>query len=331
MKFISFLVGILFSVAAQASAEQEITAFKYEDNPLKEYAPPTSSVYHIARSDEDLPDIQHYMSNPKADEPYPIFIFASGSSSRENLVSVIHAHRYFLEEILNIGCALVTLEQVGVSYDAIDADLFFQYYTRTQRYNDHLDIINHFKNNPPENWDGRFVLLGVSEGGHIAMRLAEELGDEIIATILWSAAGDHTWEDEVWDFLQEIDVPKDLEITLPQTRDALHEVFEACIANPTADEEYLVMTNKYMADAIQYPLPNYEKLAGKRIFAVTGVNDSLITSSDAFVENAREAGAEITYHRIKDMDHCIRLRPDIYNKTFEWLQDKIHISLASLL
>ncbi|MCP4922677.1 MAG: alpha/beta hydrolase [bacterium] len=251
--------------------------------------------------------------------------------SRDNLVSVIHAHRYFLEEILNTGCALVTLEQIGVSYDKIDANLFFKHYTRTQRYNDHLDTINHFKNNPPENWDGRFVLLGISEGGHVVTQLSEELGDEVIATILWSAAGDHTWEDEVWDFLQEIDVPKDLEINLPQTRDALHDVFEACLSNPTADEEYLFMTNKYMADAIQYPLPNYEKLSGKKILVVTGANDSLIMSSDTFVEKAREVGVEITYHRIENMDHYIRLRPDVYNKTFKWLRDKTAIDLENSL
>ncbi len=80
MRFISFFIGLLCSASAYASSGHEITSFKYEDKPLEEYAPPTSSVHHILRSADDLTDIQYYMSNPNSDEDFPILILASGSS-----------------------------------------------------------------------------------------------------------------------------------------------------------------------------------------------------------------------------------------------------------
>lgn len=37
-----------------------------------------------------------------------------------------------------------------------------------------------------------------------------------------------------------------------------------------------------------------------------GVQDSLIASSDAFVQKAQEAGMPVTYMHIEDMDHYVR-------------------------
>ena len=88
--------------------------------------------------------------------------------------------------------------------------------------------------------------------------------------------------------------------------------------NPTVEKFFLGMTYKYHSDALLFPKNNYLKL-NKPFLVVTGVKDSIIESSDAFVKKAKYFGVNITYFRISDMDHYIRLRPDVIKKSFEWL------------
>ena len=309
---------LCFCITVQASSENRISPFKYDGSP-QAYTPPASSIFHAPRSDETQPDIQYYISTPDINH-FPILMLIGGSSTRENIMSMIHLHRYFMNETLSAGCGLITAEQIGVSFDGVDTDQFFKNYTRTQRYRDHHDLIEHLKANPPEGWNGQLILLGGSEGGHIAVRLMEELGEEVIATILWSSASDHDWETEVWAFLQKIEMPEGTKTNLPKTREELRAEFESCLEDPSSESECIGMTKMYMADALQYPLPNYKKHKGKKILVVTGAKDSLISSSDAFVYHSLEAGANLTYHRIEGMDHYIRKRPDIYEKTFEWIR-----------
>jgi acetyl esterase/lipase len=80
------------------------------------------------------------------------------------------------------------------------------------------------------------------------------------------------------------------------------------------------MTYMYHADALTYSSPNYQKIRTPMLI-IAGTQDSIIQSSDAFVDKARNAGAPITYFRIDDMDHYVRKRPDIIKKSFEWLSD----------
>lgn len=56
---------------------------------------------------------------------------------------------------------------------------------------------------------------------------------------------------------------------------------------------------------------------------MTGTEDSIIASSDLFVQKARDAGAPITYFRIDGMDHYVRKRPDVIDRSFEWLKQQL--------
>lgn len=80
------------------------------------------------------------------------------------------------------------------------------------------------------------------------------------------------------------------------------------------------MTYKYHHDAvIVYPKPAYEKIKTPYL-VVAGTKDSIIDSSNAFVQKAQKAGAPVTYMRISDMDHYVRKKEDVINDSFDWLK-----------
>lgn len=76
-----------------------------------------------------------------------------------------------------------------------------------------------------------------------------------------------------------------------------------------------------------YPKIGYEKIHTEKIhtpfLVVSGTEDTIIQSSDAFVEKARNSGANVTYLRVEGMDHYVRKRPDIIDQSFEWLRSQL--------
>lgn len=97
---------------------------------------------------------------------------------------------------------------------------------------------------------------------------------------------------------------------------------DTIILNPTSNGYFLGMTYKYHSDAILYPKIDYTKIRTP-FLVVAGAKDSIIHSSDAFVEKAKNSGVNVTYLRIEDMDHYVRKRPEIIDQTFEWLKSQL--------
>ncbi len=312
--FLFYFIASGFSAAASS----KITPFKYEDAPDLAYNIPSSSRFIIKR-EAGAPNIVYYLS--KSTQPtYPIAILCTGSTSRDSVASIIHFHRYFLAEFLDLSAAVLTVEQRGVDGSKVDKNEFMHHYTSNQRLNDHITVIDHLKLNPPEEWNGKFIFLGVSEGGPLVTTLTTLYQDCTIATINWCGAGDWNWREELWAFIQaEPLLKKD---------NSSREVYDArmneTLRDPTPDKEFLGMTYKYHADAQKFPKYEYAKIKTP-FLVVSGALDSLIKSSDAFVEKALAAGADITNFCIKDMDHYVRKRPDVIAESFEWLKAILHI------
>ncbi len=313
-------------------SEEEITPYKFEDE-LPNYEIPAASRFTASRSGVPDSDIVFYRSIPKSDN-YPIAILCGGSTDKEHLSSIIHFHRYFLQECKGLGLGVVTVEQWGIDGNDIDQEECIAHYTRTQRLRDHREVLAHLKANPFEGWNGKFVFIGVSEGGAIVTSLSTEYSEETVATINWSGAGDWHWRDELWVFLQRLietnpQCPhsvllSDCEICseLTTTRDKFNALMNFIMQNPTPDEYFLNMTYLYHADAQVYPNYNYEELSSP-FLVVTGALDTIIDSSDEFVAKAHAAGAPITYMRICDMDHYVRKRPDVIDASFTWLRNQL--------
>jgi acetyl esterase/lipase len=94
------------------------------------------------------------------------------------------------------------------------------------------------------------------------------------------------------------------------------------IANPSPDLWMGGMTYLYHADAFQRPPVDYSKIKAP-FLVVAGAEDSIIDSCDRFVQKCLDARAPMTYFRVGEMDHYIRKRPDIIDKSFDWLRQKI--------
>lgn len=320
----------IFTLFSSIVVAEEISPHKFGEKGLPEYAIPPSSRFSCPRSGEG-PNIVYYFSQPSQKESFPIAIFCTGSSSEGSLHSVIHLHRYFLQELLDLGLGVLTLEQWGIDGTQIHEKEFFAHYTRSQRLKDHMDLIQYLEQHPPLGWDGRFVFIGVSEGGPLVTELTT-LCPNTIATINWSGAGDWAWADELWQFFQHWKqkswlvwmydlIPRCLPFSsdVPHSRSEYDTLVQNIIANPTSDKWMGGMTYLYHADAFLTPRLDYTKLKSP-FLVVSGTEDSNIASSDQFVEQAKEAGAPITYFRIEGMDHYIRHRPDVIEESFTWLQ-----------
>lgn len=309
----------------------EIAPYKFTDEDaasgMPEYTIPASSRYTTQRIYTNAPDIVYYLSKPHV-ESYPIAIMCTGSSDKETIHSVIHIHRYFLQELLDLGAAVLTVEQWGVDGSIIDQKEYMDHYTRSQRLEDHVTVIETLKKNPPAGWNGKLVFIGVSEGGPIVTRLTELYSDDTIATINWSGAGDWSWRDELWQFLcgrclHQVALHDCVTcFGSAMSRELYDDSMDATLQDPSSDLYFLNMTHRYHADALMYSKPEYERLRTP-FLVVAGAQDSIIQSCDLFIQKARSAGVPITYIRVEDMDHYVRRRPDILDKSFAWLSDHI--------
>lgn len=241
-----------------------------------------------------------------------------------------------MQEFLDLDVAVITVEQQGIDGDQINAQEFMNHYTRSARLHDHQLVIEHLKLNPPVGWNGKIILLGVSEGGPIVTTLTEKYCNITIATINWSGAGDWSWRDELWIFLEGLkkNGPWFLKLLFycprwvscvpyfPKDRSDFDTCMDQTLADPTANKEFLGMTYMYHADALLYSQSEYEQIKTP-FLVVAGAQDTIIDSCDAFVQKAKTAGVNITYLRIEDMDHYIRKRPEIIEQSFQWLSRQL--------
>jgi alpha-beta hydrolase superfamily lysophospholipase len=320
----------------------EITPHKFTDAQMRNGGPkydiPLSSRFTTKRLETDSPDIVYYFSKSSKDK-FPIAILAGGSSSEDNITSIIHFHRYFLKEFLDLGVGVITIEQQGVDGHQMNKTEFMKHYTRSNRLSDHRSVIEHLKKHPPKGWNGKLIFLGVSEGGPIATTLTTDYSKMTLATINWSGAADFSWRDELWTFIQDMIqntpwyiklraqlpswMPYSLDLYFPKSRKDHDNAMDETIKNPVAHLKLAGMTYKYHHDAlIVYPKPEYEKIKTPYL-VVAGVKDSIIDSSDAFVRKAKKAGAPVTYMRIPDMDHYVRKREDVIRDSFAWLKKQL--------
>lgn len=317
------MVGMVLILFSGLSVSVAQTAVK-ENADAKNPAP--LSEYAIKRPHTGEPDIVYYLSSPPAKKSFPLILLIGGSSDQDNIVSITEFHRYFLKDFEAIGAGALTVEQWGIAGQAIDKEAFMAHYTRTQRLQDHQAVIEHIRRFPPPGWNGKLALLAVSEGGNIAMPLIANPDNAIAATAMWSGAGDWSWREELWVFLQSLCVEGSAKGAEACQNAAARQQYEArldeVVRHPSAQHYYVGMTNRYMADALTYPGPDYKNIQGK-LLMVTGVKDTLIQSSDDFYKKAKQAGMDVTYWRIEDMDHYIRNRPELIKRSFEWLKQQL--------
>ena len=122
MKNFLLILNLIFTASFTFAAD-EITPYKYTDqdkkNGMPVYEIPPSCRFTTKRLEASAPEIVYYLSKPKS-HSYPIVVFCGGSTSRDDISSIIHLHRYYLQEFLDLGAAVLTVEQQGVDGNKID-------------------------------------------------------------------------------------------------------------------------------------------------------------------------------------------------------------------
>ncbi len=334
------LLGVLFGLSAGVFSTAEDVAgvipLKFIQAPVKEFSIPPKARHTMPRLFANEPDIVYYFSRPKNVETFPIVLLLGGSYNRQTLSSIFHLHRYFLQECMDLGLAIVSLEQWGVDGKNVNVDTFMEHYTRSRRLEDYQIAIKHFLAHPPAGWNGKFILFGISEGGPLVTRITEEFSDYITATINWAGAEALSWRDEFWICLQDVRrsftwwqsaldalgqwIPFFEHV--PETREEYDALMNKIVKNPTAHKEFLKITYLYHADACQYPVPRYKKIKVPFLVAIGGL-DPEIESFDQFVKSAQEATCPLTLIRVADCNHFVRRNPYIVTKTFEWLEEQL--------
>lgn len=331
------LVFMCFLKLTFAAEVNEITPYKFDPENIPFYDIPASSRFTINRFDgnENVSDIVYYLSTP-AVSSYPIVLICSGSIEKDNIYSIIHIHRFLLQEFMNLNIGILTIEGWGVDGNTIHKEEVINHYTLSRRLKDHSAVVEHLKSNPPIGWDGKFILLGISEGGPLVTRLTEDYSENIDATIIWSGVGDWNWRELVWTLIEDWRknaswwekirdfMPRWMPFAFdfPKNRNEYDAHMDEIFENPAIEKEFVGQTYKYHADSLRYPKPDYGKIRTP-FLVVAGAYDPVIWLIEIFVEKAKKAGVDITYMRIEDMGHYIRKRPDIIQKSFDWLEKHV--------
>ena len=284
--------------------------------------------HEIIRTDKAGPNIDYYFSKPTDVKSYPIVIIIGGSTDKEHLSSIADFHKYFSQQLVQNKLGAISVDGWGININQTNESEFMAHYTRSQILINYQQVINYIKKYPPVGWNGKLALLGVSEGGNIEIELNENKANDILATVIWSGAGDYNWSKELWENMQEVskEIPVDCssnDCQAIRNKQIYDKRMEYILKNPTPNQYFFNMTNMYMADALNYPTPDYAKMNGKFLI-VSGAQDTLIASSDEFYRKAKQNNVDITYWRIESMDHLIRKRPDLMNNSFVWLSKELN-------
>ena len=183
-----------------------------------EYDIPTSIRSTCTRKNTSS-EIVYYFQAPALNQSYPILILCGGSSSKESIGSDFFMFELFRNKVAALNVGFITLEQWGIDGNSIDEDTFFNHYSRSQRFQDHMQVMEYLENNPPDGWNGKLIFLGVSEGGPLVTQLTTSCHNTL-ATVCWSGAGDWPWADEVWVFFEDMKKKSDVDTLdgIPSTR-----------------------------------------------------------------------------------------------------------------
>ena len=267
-----------------------------------------------------------YIETPQAHISYPLVILIEGSHVQEQgPQSVLRIHNKFAEAILKANCGLITVERRGADGDHIDSSIYHRFNMPSQRLEDHLRLMTHIRGTFPEGWNGQFVIIGGSEGGPIAIKLA--YATDPSACIALVGCGDQSFKEYIWNFIQFMQasgVP--LSNELPADRAAYEALCEMMKANPDPNQWWLGQTFLYWADALDQT--EEREFLGLKcpVLVVAGSEDLECPSTDRLIEKACQNNQDVTYLRIKGMGHNV-LDPEwqIMEKIQQFIHDKVPI------
>jgi pimeloyl-ACP methyl ester carboxylesterase len=233
--------------------------------------------------------------------------------------SVLRLHEKIAEPFLKAGIGLVMMERRGVDGKKVDHRHFHQCNTPSQRLLDHMILVEHLNNHPPPFWNGKWILIGGSEGGPIAIKLAHKI--QPLACVAIVGCGKQSFKEYIWKTIQSMPVWKRIFINLPASRMAYEERCRRMKSDPSPEKRWFGQTYRYWADALDQS-EHQEFLELKcPVIVVAGSKDIECASTDQLVEMAKRNGRNVAYLRIEGMGHeALDLRWNVIERVLDWLK-----------
>ncbi len=285
----------------------------------------------------DRPDsssqIVYYFSAPDGEQKsFPILVICQGAVESAHR-SVLFYNQSFADwiEPLQVGC--LTIEAWGIDGEQFNKKEFWEHYTLSQRFEDHLEVIDHFEANPPTGWNGHWIFLGYGDGGRLATDLAIDVPQTRGVVNMMGAY--HSYFEKWWDFCDHLNKHYNaLWITdflfpfwassqyLPWYRSTYTEFIENLIPSP--NRFWWKLSYLYHADALSHPPVDYAKITFPYLVLIQDWN-YLFSQTKAFVKAAREAGADIEVICDENVTGWVEGKGtlNLFDEAFLWIKDLI--------
>lgn len=267
--------------------------------------------------------LTYYTEFPNGAGMHPLMLILEGSFVEElGPQSVLRLHNRVAQTLLDSGIGMMTMERRGIDGKQVDVDLFHHFNTPSQRLSDHLQLIQHLKAYPPQNWNGQLIILGGSEGSPIAIKLAYATNPA--ACIPLVGCGDQAFAEYFWQVLQTISLEDKRSASLPEDRASYEAQVEMIKANPDPTRFWAGQSFLYWADALGQS--EHREFLGLKCpaFVVAGSEDIGCDSTDRLIAMARKGDQDVAYLRIEGMGHDV-LDPqwEVIPQMLRWLLTKL--------
>lgn len=278
------------------------------------FLPLMCSAYEVEKIQTTRPDgspLNAYYTPPlEKDQKFPLCIIIHGSQCE----SILNWHHDFVDLTIGYGAGLITLEKQGIfGPDLIDYFEFNQTNCLDHRLDDHLFVVDLLRNGLIPNWNGKFIIIGGSEGARIAAALASQT-PEVAATCLYTAGGGMTTPEEiklvVSRYLRDREFVSEQEIV--EYIQSLDEQFLVMYADPDPEKIFLTYTHKWWVSHLRRHSVLDMLRIKSPIFYAHGTDDEVIPieSADRVAEIFKEEGrTNFTFHRVDGCGHDMRLFP----------------------
>ncbi len=270
-------------------------------------------------------DLVYYSFAPK-NNLRPVLIVVEGSYvHQEGPQSIVRLHEPFSKLVSELDYGLILMERRGISNESVDKDTFHKFNTPTQRLYDHIKLVNSLKEHPPSWWNGEIFVLGGSEGGPIAIKLARNINANGLIAIVGS--GDQKFKEYIWQFIEKMHFSSSWRDKLvfwwedlPKNRAEYEDKCEEIKKNPTPNKWWFGQTYLYWADALEQAEKNDFLALKCPALVIFGSEDVGVESTKYLIEDAISNNMDITYFCIEGMGH------NAMNPEFKVL-DKVHLFL----
>jgi len=272
----------------------------------------------------------YYLESPSDVETYPILLAIEGSYvAKRGPSTVLRLHELLSSEILSWGAALMTLERRGVDGKDIDKDTYHYYNVPSQRLADHLQLVQHIRENPPLGWNGQLIIFGYSEGSLIAISLARRTHPSACVAI--AGCGDQRFKKYIWKLIQSMrsSMPwwKRFIISwwasIPKDRAAYNARCDMMKRDPDHKKWWFGATFRYWADALDRCEADDFLTLPCPCLVVAGSEDVECESTDRIVQMAKDNGKDVTYMRVEGMGHgALDPQWKVLDGVRKFLQDK---------